>query len=152
MTTTAVQRSSSSLATMHPASFALVMATGIVSIAAQLLGLPLVGFVLLWANVAFYAVLWIRTALRIVRFPAQVLSDISHHGRSVGFFTTVAATCVMGSQVIVITGSWRPAAVLWVFGIVLWGTVTYTVFTALTIKENKPPLAEGINGGWLVAV
>jgi tellurite resistance protein TehA-like permease len=26
------------------------------------------------------------------------------------------------------------------------------VFTALTIKAEKPPLAEGINGGWLVAV
>jgi tellurite resistance protein TehA-like permease len=30
--------------------------------------------------------------------------------------------------------------------------VTYTVFTALTVKAEKPPLAEGINGGWLVAV
>jgi tellurite resistance protein TehA-like permease len=35
---------------------------------------------------------------------------------------------------------------------VLWATVTYTVFTALTVKAEKPPLAEGINGGWLVAV
>jgi tellurite resistance protein TehA-like permease len=38
------------------------------------------------------------------------------------------------------------------FGIVLWGGVTYTVFTALTVKADKPGLAEGINGGWLVAV
>jgi tellurite resistance protein TehA-like permease len=137
---------------MHPASFALVMATGIVSIATQLLGPRWLAAALLWLNVAFYLLLWSATALRVVRFPSRVMADVSHHGRSVGFFTTVAATCVIGSQVWLIGGAWRAAAALWMFGIFLWATVTYTVFTALTIKAEKPPLAEGINGGWLVAV
>jgi tellurite resistance protein TehA-like permease len=137
---------------MHPASFALVMATGIVSIACHLLGLPVLGRVLLAANAVFYAVLWLLTMARIARFPARFVADVSHHGRAVGFFTTVAATCVLGSQILVIGGGWRAAAVLWVFGIVLWVAVTYTVFTALTIKPDKPTLADGINGGWLVAV
>jgi tellurite resistance protein TehA-like permease len=140
------------LASMHPASFALVMATGIVSIACQLLGLAPVAVALLWANLVFFVVLWVLTATRAARFPGRVVADISHHGRSVGFFTTVAATCVVGSQVLVIGGAWRTAAALWAFGIVLWAVVTYTVFTALTIKAEKPTLAEGINGGWLVAV
>ncbi len=140
------------LASMHPASFALAMATGIVSIACQLLGLPLFAVALLCANLIFYVVLWILTVVRVVRFPARVAADVSHHGRSVGFFTTVAATCVVGSQVLVIGDAWRAAAALWMFGILLWAAVTYTVFTALTIKAEKPPLAEGINGGWLVAV
>jgi tellurite resistance protein TehA-like permease len=140
------------LATMHPASFALVMATGIVSIASHLLGLPWIGAALLWANCAFYAVLWILTAIRIVRFPEHVIADISHHGRSVGFFTIVAATCVLGSQFWVIGGSWSAAAALWGLGILLWATITYTVFTVLTVKTEKPLLAEGINGGWLVSV
>jgi tellurite resistance protein TehA-like permease len=137
---------------MHPASFALVMATGIVSIACHLLGLPPVAVALLWANVGFYLVLWALTLTRIVRFPSRVLADISHHGRAVGFFTTVAATSVLGSQAFIIGGAWRVAAVLWGLGIVLWAAVTYTVFTALTIRTDKPTLAEGINGGWLVAV
>ena len=34
-------------------------------------------------------------------------------------------------------------------GIALWGVLTYAIFT---IKPEKPTLAEGINGGWLVAV
>jgi tellurite resistance protein TehA-like permease len=139
-------------ATMHPASFALVMATGIVSIACQLLGWRWLAGPLLSANVLFYGVLWILTVARIVQFPERVLADISHHGRAVGFFTTVAATCVLGSQAFVIRGAWAYAVGLWLLGIVLWAVVTYTVFTVLTVKTEKPPLAEGINGGWLVAV
>jgi tellurite resistance protein TehA-like permease len=34
----------------------------------------------------------------------------------------------------------------------LWLVLTYAVFTAFTVKENKPTLDAGINGGWLVAV
>jgi tellurite resistance protein TehA-like permease len=139
-------------ATMHPASFALVMATGIVSIACRLLGWRWLAEALLWANVLFYGVLWVLTVARIVRFPERVLADISHHGRAVGFFTTVAATCVLGTQAFIIRGAWAIAVSLWLLGIVLWAVVTYTVFTVLTVKAEKPPLAEGVNGGWLVAV
>jgi tellurite resistance protein TehA-like permease len=46
----------------------------------------------------------------------------------------------------------RVALALWVIGIVLWALVTYTVFTALTVRRDKPPLAAGIHGGWLVSV
>jgi tellurite resistance protein TehA-like permease len=142
----------SAVATLHPASFAMVMATGIVSIACYLLELRSLGVALFVANVGFYAALWILTLRRILRFPERVKSDLFHHGRAVGFFTTVAATCVLGSQFLVIASQWRVAAALWFVGIVLWAGITYTVFTALTIKAEKPALAEGINGGWLVAV
>ena len=143
---------SGALATMHPAYFALVMATGIVSIACQLLELRPVAVVLLWANVLFFVVLWALTILRLVRFPGAVAADLMHHGRAVGFFTTVAATSVLGSQLIVVAGASAPAGWLWLTAIVLWAAVTYTVFAALTVKADKPSLAEGINGGWLVSV
>jgi tellurite resistance protein TehA-like permease len=140
------------LATLHPAYFALVMATGIVSIACALLGLRPIGVALLWANSAFYVVLWMLTVLRIVHFRSRVAADLSHHGRAVGFFTAVAATCVLGSQWFVIADAWRLGAILWATGIVLWATITYSIFALLTVKENKPSLADGINGGWLVSV
>jgi tellurite resistance protein TehA-like permease len=140
------------LATLHPASFAMVMATGIVSIACQLLGPSWLAWPLFSINIAFYAALWLLTVARIVRYPQRVIADVLHHGRAAGFFTTVAATCVLGSQTILIAGAWRAAAGLWALGIGLWAAVTYTVFTALTVKTEKPALAEGINGGWLVAV
>lgn len=140
------------LASMHPASFAMVMATGIVSIACQLLGLRTVAVALLAINGGLYVTLWILTIARLVRYPARVLADVSHHGRAVGFFTIVAATSVVGSETLVVAGEWRVAAVLWIAGITLWAAVTYTVFTALTVGAQKPSIAEGINGGWLLPV
>jgi tellurite resistance protein TehA-like permease len=143
---------SSGVATLHPAYFAMVMATGIVSIACQLAGFGMLAAALLAANVVFFVALWALTIVRIARFPDRMISDLMHHGRAVGFFTAVAGTCVLGSQSLVVAGAWRVALWLWAAGIVLWAVVTYTVFGLLTVKSEKPSLAEGINGGWLVSV
>jgi tellurite resistance protein TehA-like permease len=140
------------LAGMHPAYFALVMATGIESLAAELMGLHAIAVGLFVLNLAFYPLLWILTIARIVRHRDRVRADLSHHGRAVGFFTTVAATCVLGSQCLVIGRSETAALVLWCVGIALWALLIYGVFTLLTVKPEKPPLAEGINGGWLISV
>ncbi len=142
----------SGLATLHPAYFALVMATGIVSIACALVGLRPIGIALFWANAVFYIVLWMLTALRVLRFRARVVADLASHGRAVGFFTIVAGTCVLGAQMVVVVDAPRIAGALWVAGIVLWIAITYTVFTLLTVHEHKPSLPDGINGGWLVSV
>jgi tellurite resistance protein TehA-like permease len=143
---------SSGLADLHPAYFAMVMATGIVSVASHLLGLRWAAVPLYWANVVFYAAVWLLMLARVVRYPARVRADLMHHGRSVGFFTAVAATCVLGTQVLIIGGNWRIAAALWFFGVALWAALTYTIFSIMTVKAVKPTLAEGINGGWLVSV
>ena len=137
---------------MHPAYVALVMATGIVSLACRLLGLDGLAWALLALNLLFYPALWALTLVRLVRHRERVVADFLHHGRSVGFFTAVAATCVLGSQCLVIGGWPRVALTLWLFGIALWAGLTYAIFTILTVKAEKPTLAEGIHGGWLVAV
>jgi tellurite resistance protein TehA-like permease len=144
--------SSGGLAGLHPAYFALVMATGIVSIASHLVGIPLIPQVLFGLNLIFYPLLCGLTVARAVWHRARIVADISHHGRAVGFFTTVAATCVLGSQVAVIGGARTPAVWLWILGVALYVVLVYSVFTALTVKADKPTLAEGINGGWLVSV
>ncbi|HVZ24215.1 MAG TPA: tellurite resistance/C4-dicarboxylate transporter family protein [Vicinamibacterales bacterium] len=140
------------LRTLHPAYFAMVMATGIVSIAAQLVGYPLLARVLFPTNIAFAIVLLVLLFVRLMRYPSDVAADFRHHGRAVGFFTIVAATAVLGSQAIVIEGAWTLAAVLWGVAIVAWILLTYPIFTLLTVQVEKPLLADGINGGWLVSV
>ena len=138
--------------TLHPAYFALVMATGIVSIAAQLLGIPYVPKILLAINIAAYAVLWVLTIVRIARYPRDVFADLIDHQRGVGFFTLVAGTSVLGSQLVIVAKNQTFAFALWIATLALWLLLIYAVFTAFTVKETKPTLDQGISGGWLVAV
>ena len=142
----------SRIVSLHPAYFAMVMATGIVSIAAQLLAMRAVALILFALNLVFYPALVALTFVRIARYRDRVVADLLDHGRSVGFFTTVAGTCVLGSQFVIVAGMWPPAAVLWAVGILLWAVITYGVLAVLTVKEHKPPMPEGLSGGWLVSV
>ncbi|HEX6960757.1 MAG TPA: tellurite resistance/C4-dicarboxylate transporter family protein [Lacipirellula sp.] len=137
---------------LHPAYFAIVMATGIVSVAAHLRGLSGISRTLIVINVGFYLILWALTLYRVAAFRRQFVADLFDHSRSLGFFTTAAATCVLGNQFVVVMPRPQLAGALWVFGIVLWALITYSVLTILTVKPQKPTLAEGIHGGWLVAV
>ncbi len=140
------------IANLFPGYFALVMATGIVSIAAHLLRFPLIPQLLLVVNVAAYLILWALTLARLVAYFPNIVADLSNHARGPGFFTIVAGTCVLGSQLVLLTRAWTAATVLWLLGILLWLLVMYGFFTAVTIREEKPALETGINGAWLVAI
>jgi tellurite resistance protein TehA-like permease len=136
---------------LSPAYFALVMATGIVSIASERGGLRTIAAILLWLNVAQYLVLWVLTSWRLLRYRRALLGDLTDHRSGPGFFSAVAATSVMGNQLI-LTGAYNLALGLWIFGVFLWIVLTYAIFTSLTIKETKPTIEQGITGAWLLAV
>ncbi len=137
---------------LFPAYFALVMATGIVSIACHLLKMDILAIPLFYLNQFFYIVLWILTLIRLVRYPMKVFSDLSNHRIGSGFLTIVAATNVLGSQFVILQANETIALYLWVLGLALWFLLIYTLFTALTVKEEKPTLEDGINGGWLLFI
>jgi tellurite resistance protein TehA-like permease len=137
---------------LSPAYFAMVMATGIVSLSTHMLGMPRVADALFGLNLAAYVMIWLLNILRIRWFTDLVLGDLIDHQRGPGFFTAVAASCILGSQFVLISANYRAALALWVLGIGLWGLLTYAILTAFTIKENKPGLYEGITGAWLLAV
>jgi tellurite resistance protein TehA-like permease len=133
---------------LSPAYFALVMATGIVSIASDREGFHTIATVLLWLNVVQYLVLWILTLWRLLRYRQALVDDLTNHRAAPGFFSAVAATSVVGNQFIQ-TGANNLALALWVYGLLIW---TYGIFTTLMIKETKPTIDEGITGAWLLAV
>ncbi|MBE7436598.1 MAG: tellurite resistance/C4-dicarboxylate transporter family protein [Anaerolineales bacterium] len=139
-------------AELHPAYFALVMATGIVSIAAKLENMPLIAWSLFIANVGFYAILWLLTLLRVFRNFGRVVADLITHERGHGFFTTVAGTSVLGRQFHVIADLPEVAAILWLVSLILWCVLMYTFITAVTVRETKPSLENGLSGGWLLLV
>lgn len=138
-------------ATLFPGYFALVMATGALSIGTHLLGYLFFANVLLYINTVFYIVLWALTLLRLCKYFKNLLSDLTSHTIGPGFFTLVAGTSVYGSQLIVVGSIFVIPLILWFIAIFLWVIVMYTFFTAVTVRENKPNLAEGINGAWLIA-
>ena len=137
---------------LFPGYFALVMATGIVSVAADQTEMPRLAWALVAINVGAYAVLGLLLAVRLVVFPRRVLADLRSHGRGPGFFTVVAATNVLGAQLVIVTGNTAVPHVLWGIGIGLWALVTYAFLTATIIREQKPTLEAGINGAWLLAI
>lgn len=136
---------------LFPGYFALVMATGIISIAAFQLQIKPVAWVLLAINLIAYVILWLLLLIRLVRFFPRVKADIMDHGRGPGFFTVVAGTCVLGSQLIIVVGQYGAAAALWFIGILLWLLIMYTFFTAVTVREDKPEFETGMSGTWLLA-
>ena len=139
-------------AELHPAYFALVMATGIVSIACHLLGMDFLAFPLFYLNQFFYAALWLFTLARLFRHIPRVLADLSNHNLSADFFTLVAGTNVLGSQFAILASDQQTAFLLWILSLAFWLVLIYAFFAIMTIKEQKPPLEAGINGAWLVTV
>ncbi|MDQ1349632.1 MAG: hypothetical protein QG573_3013 [Acidobacteriota bacterium] len=144
-------RLAKSVAELFPGYFALVMATGILSIAGHLLGWPRLARALFYVNLPAYTALAALTVARLVLFPRRLAADFADHARGSGYFTTVAGTCVLGSQCLLVA-DWRGAAeTLFAAGLALWVVVMYAFFAAVIVRETKPTLEQGINGAWLIA-
>jgi len=138
------------IAGLPPAYFALVMSTGIVSIACHLSGFQFLALSLFWLNVGFYVILWQLSFIRLIFYYSELLADFRSYSRGFGFLTIVAGTCILGNQFIILMGSPRIAVGLLCFGTALWLWFIYGLLTSLTIKGDKPSLDEGINGIWLM--
>jgi len=67
---------------LFPAYFALVMATGIISIACHVLKMDWLAFPLFYLNIFSYVVLWVLILVRIFRYPTQFLADLADKGGS----------------------------------------------------------------------
>lgn len=140
------------IATLFPAYFALVMSTGIVSVAAYLLGFTETALLLLYFNVIAYIILWILLILRLLFYFRDFLDDLSDHARSAGFLTIVAGTNVLGGQFVIVNQNYPAAIFLYYVGFTLWILLMYFFFIQITVKQNKPSLEAGMNGIWLLMV
>ncbi|MCB0481807.1 MAG: tellurite resistance/C4-dicarboxylate transporter family protein [Flavobacteriales bacterium] len=140
------------IAGLFPGYFALVMATGIVSIASFLLKIPYVPEALLYFNVSAYCILWLFLLCRLAFYFQSFLKDISDHSKSPGFLTIVAGTNVLGGQFALIQQNYTIASILFYLGLALWVVLIYFLFIMITVKRNKPSLEVSINGIWLLMV
>lgn len=143
---------SSATKNLHPAYFALVMATGIVSIASYFIQIEWLAYSLFILNILFYIVLFFIYTLRILFFARNVIDDFRDFSRGMGYFTIVAGSCILGNQFVIILNNFSVAFVFWIFSVILWLVLIYGIFTVFLVKDKKPGLEIGINGGWLVSI
>ncbi|MBN8553496.1 MAG: tellurite resistance/C4-dicarboxylate transporter family protein [Caulobacterales bacterium] len=137
---------------LSPAYFGLVMATGIVALAAFMMGHRLVAISMFYLNIVQYVVLSALYFLRLWRFPKRFFGDMFTHAVGPGYFTVVAGTGILASEFLILVENVAVGAAFWGVAVLLWLCLTYAIFTALTIKRDKPTLDKGINGAWLLAV
>ncbi len=137
---------------LHPGYFALVMATGIVSIASDQVGMNPLARLLFLVNIPLYAILIALSLTRVIRYPGRMGRELTSHRLGPAFLTTVAATCILGSQAASLAGNTAAGFFLWVFAGCLWFGLIYTFFTAAIVRPAKSPLEEGLHGGWLITV
>jgi tellurite resistance protein TehA-like permease len=138
------------VAGLFPGYFALVMATGIVSLASHYLLADGIAYVLFGLNVAFYVVLLVLSLERLILFRDRMWQDLASHRRGPAFLTTVAGTCVLGTQFVALTPWVGIGSALWILGIGLWLVLMYTLLTRIVVAQTKPTLESGLTGAWLL--
>lgn len=97
---------------LSPAYFGLVMATGIVSLAAFMMGHRLVAISLFYLNIVQYFVLLALYVLRLWRFPRRFFGDMFTHAVGPGYFTMVAGTGILANQFLILGENVAIGAVL----------------------------------------
>jgi len=135
--------------TLHPGYFALVMATGIVSVGLRDLGVSPASVALLWLAGAAYVVLVVLNGWRLVSFPGEVRRDLSHPVRGFGFYTFVAGTDVLGSR-LMLDGHLMAAAVLLAVAVVAWFVLGYVVLWNVVLGGAREGMLAGANGTWFI--
>ena len=138
------------LATLDPGYFAAVMATGIVSISAGLLGQSVLSEVLLWCTIAAFVILLAAYGARAVAFPRRFARSLKEPAAAVSYFTVVAGTNVLAVGLL-IRGLWPLALGMGLAASLLWLALTYGLFCSIILAGNRPLLRE-ITGAWLVWV
>lgn len=126
------------------------MATGIISIGMRTPQTMPVSVALLVIAVIAYVVLIALNIVRVIRYRAQMGADFADPARAFGFFTFVAATCVLGSRLSQ-EETHGPSLVLLAVAAVAWVVLGYTIpWTAVLGHRTGPQPLATANGTWFI--
>lgn len=139
------------LAHLSPSYFAMVMATGIVSLAAHLYNWELLAHTLFYFNILAYGILSVLYVLRCVFFRQYFITDLKNAEKNMGFLSFVAASCILGSQFILIARNMQVGTFFLLLGFFSGTLLCYFLFTVLIVKRIKPSL-QAVSGTWLLLV
>lgn len=136
---------------LTPGYFALVMASGIVSVGLALEGFDLLSRVLLGVCVTAFLILGGLTILRFIRFRRAMAEDFLDPKRAFGYFTYVAGTNVLGVRLFM-EGFHTITAIFLALTALAWAVLGYVVpWTAVLGKVARPVVANA-NGTWFIWV
>jgi len=136
---------------LNPGYFALVMATGIVSVGMVAHGQRAVSVLLLWLAGIGYAVLVVLSGWRLASFHPDIAADFTDPARGFGFLTFVAGTDVLGTR-LAADGHHDAAFILLMIGWAGWLVLGYVVpWTAVLGRTDRPVIAAA-NGTWFIWV
>ncbi|MBS1905835.1 MAG: tellurite resistance/C4-dicarboxylate transporter family protein [Actinobacteria bacterium] len=125
------------------------MATGILSVAMRTDGWMLVSRILLGIAIASYLVLIVLNVVRALRHPHAMAEDFADPARAFGFFTFVAATCVLGTRISA-DGFSPIVLVLLLIGVLAWIVLGYTVPWTAVLGKRKTTALRTANGTWFI--
>lgn len=135
--------------TLNPGYFALVMATGIVSVGMHSHGVRWLSATLLLVAAVSYGVLVLLNGYRLAVYRGAVLADLADPRRGFALFTFVAATDVLGTRV-AMDGHRDVALSLLLVGSLGWVLLGYVIpWTALLSRADRPILGDA-NGTWFI--
>lgn len=137
------------IARLSPGYFALVMATGIVSIGLHEVGATTLSDILLWIAAASYAVLWILFIWRAIAFPHHVRRDLRNPEIAFAFFTVVAGTDVLGVR-LAQHGANTAAMILLFVGAALWFVFGYLLPWQVLMTRDGHRILARTNGTWFI--
>ena len=135
---------------MHPGNFALVMATGILSLGFRTLGVGTLGDVLAVLAVLAWIVLLGMSLLRLLWYPAAVRVDLLNPRMVFAYFTLVAATSIVG-LLLHQAGQHKLAMACWAMAFTAWCLLLYLAFSVLTFLTHESNV-NIVHGGWLIAI
>jgi tellurite resistance protein TehA-like permease len=137
--------------TLHPGYFALVMASGIVSIAMHSHRAYVLSVALLWVACVAYVVLIALNLLRTMIFRSDIADDLADPRRAFGLFTFVAATGVLGTR-LALDGHYPAAFTLLLVASLAWLVLGYVVPWTAVLGRAQRPVLQRANGTWFIWV
>lgn len=135
-----------------PSYFAFVMSTGIISLAAHAQQLNGLAQGLFYVNLVAYPVLLALLVLRLVLFPQGFWAALTSHKDGPTFLALVPATALLGSQFVQLASNRAMGTALWLVALAAWLGLGYSFVLGVSLQKEKPPLEQGLNGGWLLLV
>ena len=133
----------------HPAYFAMVMATGIVSLAFEAMGFSIIAKALFVLNLVIYLALCTVLVARMAFFLPNLKADFLTLRGAWLFLTFVVGTNTIGMQLFVFEHATVLAASLWLVALIGWFVCIYSIVFNLVSARSKP-IHEIVSGATLL--